>query len=49
MSVAENFRRGVPPVVAEAMTKVAQTTSNPELARQARAVAARVEKRAKKK
>jgi HEAT repeat protein len=49
MSVAENFRRGVPPVVAEAMTKVAQTTSNPELARQAKAVAARVEKRAKKK
>lgn len=41
VSVAENFKRNVPASVAAAMEKVAQTTSNPDLARRAKALTAR--------
>lgn len=40
VSVAENFRRSVPPPVAEAMARVAGTTANPSLAQRAKALAA---------
>lgn len=39
VSVAENFKRGVPASIAAAMEKVAQTTSNPDLAKRAKALA----------
>lgn len=47
VSVAESFRRSVPAAVAEVMAKVGETTSNPELAKRAKGIAARAEGGAK--
>ena len=43
LSVADSFRKGVPAFVGEAMEKVAKTTSNPDLAKKAKGIAAKAE------